>query len=153
LLGRTPVAVAYAVGPTASLNLAHRMTVLEDLKAQREGLLGIGFWHCCVPFGHARFVIRNNSAGSLDDCLHHTQKLGKFSAASSSGQPRRIGRRLVHRTSRLYRSYTGQPVIGDDCLIRTVYHGNSGADDPLGAPRSAIASTSVLVRRSSAAYG
>jgi serine O-acetyltransferase len=34
--------------------------ILEDLKAQREGLLGLGFWALLIyRFGHARFIIKN----------------------------------------------------------------------------------------------
>jgi len=87
IAGPKPVAFAYAVGPLRA-EPGPPITVLEDLKAQREGLLGIGFWHCwCTvserPFRHPQ----QDSAGSLDDCLHHTQPSSrKFSAASSSGQ-------------------------------------------------------------------
>src|ERR1700738_2047090 len=43
-----------------SSTISRMNIVLEDLRAQREGLLGLGFWALLVyRFGHARFVIKN----------------------------------------------------------------------------------------------
>jgi serine O-acetyltransferase len=82
--------------------------IIEDIKAQREGLLGIVY------------MILN--------------KLAEIFCGISIGSTARIGRRLSiehHGCIVIH----GSSVIGDDCLIRHgVTLGNSGYNDPLGAP-------------------
>ena len=110
--------------------------VIEDLKAQREGLLGLGFWALQVyRFGHARFVIGNKivrAPWTITYVILH--KLAEILCGISIGSTARIGRRLSiehHGCIVIH----GASVIGDDCLIRHgVTLGNTGFDDPFGAP-------------------
>lgn len=111
-------------------------TLLEDLKAQREGLLGLGFWALSVyRFGHARFVIENKILRAPWTILYIIlHKLTEIFCGISIGSTARIGRRLSiehHGCIVIH----GNSVIGDDCLIRHgVTLGNTGYDDPFGAP-------------------
>ena len=112
------------------------MSVLEDLKAQREGLLGIGFWALLVyRFGHARFAIRNRYARLPWTIVYIIlNKLSEIFCGIVIGATATIGRRLriEHHGCIVIH---GNAVIGDDCLIRHgVTIGNSGGTDPLGAP-------------------
>jgi serine O-acetyltransferase len=112
------------------------MIVLEDLKAQREGLLGLGFWALLVyRFGHARFVIRNKFVRAPWTILYLIlNKLVEVFCGMVIGATAQIGRRLSiehHGCIVIH----GAAVIGDDCLLRHgVTIGNTGLDDPLGAP-------------------
>jgi serine O-acetyltransferase len=113
------------------------MNVLEDLKAQREGLLGIGFWALLVyRFGHARFAIRNKYVRLPWTIVYMIlNKLAEVFCGIVIGATATIGRRLCiehHGCIVIH----GNAVIGDDCLIRHgVTIGNSGGGtDPLGAP-------------------
>jgi serine O-acetyltransferase len=118
--------------------LVHRMMlVLEDLKTHRERALALGFWALVVyRFGHARFVIRNKilrAPWTLVYIVLH--KLVEIFFGISIGSTARIGRRfeIEHHGCIVIH---GAAEIGDDCLIRQgVTIGNSGADDPLGAPK------------------
>ena len=111
-------------------------TLLEDLKAQREGLLGLGFWALTVyRFGHARFRIRNRLVRAPWTILYIIlHKLTEILCGISIGATARIGRRLSiehHGCIVIH----GDSVIGDDCLIRHgVTLGNTGFEDPFGAP-------------------
>jgi serine O-acetyltransferase len=112
------------------------MIVLEDLKAQREGLLGLGFWALLVyRFGHARFVIRNKYVRAPWTILYIIlNKLVEIFCGMVIGGTAKIGRRLSieHHGGIVIH---GAAVIGDDCLLRHgVTIGNTGFDDPLGAP-------------------
>jgi serine O-acetyltransferase len=112
-------------------------TLLEDLKAQREGLLGLGFWALMVyRFGHARFVIKNKiirAPWTIAYVILH--KLVEILCGITIGSTATIGRRLSiehHGCIVIH----GASSIGDDCLIRHgVTLGNTGFDDPFGAPR------------------
>jgi len=112
-------------------------TVLEDLKTQREGLLGLGFWALAVyRFGHARFVIKNKIIRAPWTVIYIIlHKLTEILCGISIGSTAVIGRRLCiehHGCIVIH----GDSVIGDDCLIRHgVTLGNTGFDDPFGAPR------------------
>jgi serine O-acetyltransferase len=112
------------------------MTVLEDLRAQREGLLGIGFWALLVyRFGHARFVIRNKIVRAPWTIAYVIlNKISEVCSGIVIGATATIGRRLSiehHGCIVIH----GAVVMGDDCLIRQgVTIGNSGIDDPLVAP-------------------
>jgi serine O-acetyltransferase len=112
------------------------MLIVEDLKAQREGLLGLGYWALLVyRFGHARFVIRNKYIRAPWTIAYMIlNKLAEIFCGICIGGDARIGRRLViehHGCIVIH----GATVMGDDCLIRHgVTLGNTGADDPLGAP-------------------
>ena len=112
------------------------MNVLEDLKAQREGLLGIGFWALLVyRFGHARFAIRNKIVRAPWTIVYMVlNKLAEIFCGIVIGSTAKIGRRLCiehHGCIVIH----GNTVMGDDCLIRHgVTLGNSGGADPFGAP-------------------
>lgn len=111
--------------------------IVEDLKAQREGLLGLGFWALLVyRFGHARFVIRNKYLRMPWTIVYVVlNKLAEILCGICIGSTATIGRRLSiehHGCIVIH----GSSVIGDDCLIRHgVTLGNGGSDDPLAAPR------------------
>jgi len=110
--------------------------LLEDLKAQREGLLALGFWALLVyRFGHARFVIRNKIIRAPWTILYVIlHKLTEIFCGISIGSTAKIGRRLTiehHGCIVIH----GDSVIGDDCLIRHgVTLGNTGYKDLYGAP-------------------
>jgi serine O-acetyltransferase len=112
------------------------MRLLEDLRAQREGLLGLGFWALLVyRFGHARFVIGNRFLRLPWTILYVIlNKIAEIVCGICIGSTARIGRRLSiehHGCIVIH----GAAVLGDDCVIRHgVTIGNSGAADPLGAP-------------------
>jgi serine O-acetyltransferase len=110
--------------------------VLEDLKTQREGLLGLGFWALLVyRFGHARFVIRNKIIRAPWTIVYVIlSKLVEIFCGITIGSAAKIGRRfcIEHHGCIVIH---GNSVIGDDCLIRHgVTLGNTGYDDPYGAP-------------------
>jgi serine O-acetyltransferase len=111
--------------------------ILEDLKCQREGLLGLGFWALLVyRFGHARFAIKNRILRAPWTIVYMIlNKLTEILCGICIGSAATIGRRLTiehHGCIVIH----GAAVIGDDCLIRHgVTLGNTGCDDPLGAPR------------------
>lgn len=110
--------------------------VLEDLRTQREGLLGLGFWALLVyRFGHARFVIRNKLLRAPWTIVYMILgKLTEVFCGIMIGSTARIGRRfrIEHHGCIVIH---GNAVIGNDCLIRHgVTIGNTGDDDPLGAP-------------------
>jgi serine O-acetyltransferase len=111
--------------------------LLEDLKTQREGLLGLGFWALLVyRFGHARFIIKNKiirAPWTIVYIILH--KLIEISCGITIGSTAVIGRRLSieHHGGIVIH---GATIIGDDCLIRHgVTLGNTGYDDPFGAPK------------------
>jgi len=110
--------------------------LLEDLKAQREGLLALGFWALLVyRFGHARFVIKNKIIRAPWTILYVIlHKLTEIFCGISIGSTAKIGRRLTiehHGCIVIH----GDSVIGDDCLIRHgVTLGNTGFKDLYGAP-------------------
>ena len=111
--------------------------ILEDLKAQREGLLGLGFWALLIyRFGHARFVIRNKIIRAPWTIVYvFLHKLSEMFLGISIGSTATLGRRLtIEHNGGIF--IHGNAVIGDDCLIRQgVTIGNLGYDDPLGAPK------------------
>jgi serine O-acetyltransferase len=110
--------------------------LLEDLKAQREGLLALGFWALLVyRFGHARFVIKNKIIRAPWTIIYVIlHKLTEIFCGISIGSTAKIGRRLTiehHGCIVIH----GDSVIGDDCLIRHgVTLGNTGYKDLYGAP-------------------
>jgi serine O-acetyltransferase len=113
------------------------LTVLEDLRSQREGLLGLGFWALLVyRFGHARFVIRNRYLRLPWTLVYIVMnKFVEVFCGITIGATSVIGRRLCieHHGGIVVH---GAAVIGDDCLIRHgVTLGNAGRADPMGAPR------------------
>jgi serine O-acetyltransferase len=111
--------------------------ILEDIKAQREGLLGLGFWALLVyRFGHARFVIKSKILRAPWTIVYVIlNKISEIVCGICIGSTADIGRRLSiehHGCIVIH----GASVIGDDCLIRHgVTLGNTGYDDPFGAPR------------------
>jgi serine O-acetyltransferase len=110
--------------------------ILEDIKTQREGLLGLGLWALLVyRFGHCRFVVRNRFIRAPWTIVYMVlNKFAEIFCGISIGSTARIGRRLSiehHGCIVIH----GSSVMGDDCLIRHgVTLGNTGYDDPLGAP-------------------
>ncbi|HEX4052485.1 MAG TPA: serine O-acetyltransferase [Steroidobacteraceae bacterium] len=112
------------------------MRILEDVRTQREGLLAFGFWALLVyRFGHARFVIGNRwlrAPWTIFYVVLH--KLVELFFGISIDAGATIGRRfrIEHHGCIVIH---GAAVIGDDCLIRhEVTIGNTGLDDPFGAP-------------------
>lgn len=110
--------------------------ILEDLKTQREGLLGLGFWALAVyRFGHARYVIKNKVLRAPWTIVYVVlNKMAEVVCGICIHSRATIGRRLSiehHGCIVIH----GQSVIGDDCMIRHgVTLGNAGPADPLGAP-------------------
>jgi serine O-acetyltransferase len=111
--------------------------IREDLRAQREGLLGLGFWALLVyRFGHARYMIDSKIARAPWTILYIVlNKLTEIVCGISIGSRARVGRRLSiehHGCIVIH----GGTVLGDDCVIRHgVTLGNAGAHDPSSAPR------------------
>ena len=113
-----------------------RLIVAEDLKAQREGLLGLGFWALLVyRFGRARFVIKNRYVRLPWTLVYILlNKLVEILCGICIGSTAIIGRRLSieHHGGIVIH---GAAVVGDDCMIRHgVTIGNTGRLDPTGAP-------------------
>jgi serine O-acetyltransferase len=111
--------------------------LLEDLKTQREGLLGLGFWALLVyRFGHARFIIKNKIIRAPWTIIYIIlHKLIEIICGITIGSTAVIGRRLCieHHGGIVIH---GATIIGDDCLIRHgVTLGNTGYNDPFGAPK------------------
>jgi serine O-acetyltransferase len=112
------------------------LIIAEDLKAQREGLLGLGFWALLVfRFGHARFVIKNRYLRLPWTIVYLLlNKVTEMLCGIVIGATATIGRRLSieHHGGIVIHGCT---VIGDDCMLRHgVTLGNARRDDPLGAP-------------------
>ena len=110
--------------------------VLEDLKTQREGLLSLGFWALLIyRFGHARFRIKNKILRAPWTIAYIIlNKFVEIVCGITIGSTALIGRRfsIEHHGCIVIH---GASIIGDDCLIRQgVTLGNTGYDDPLGAP-------------------
>lgn len=111
--------------------------ILEDLKAQREGLLGLGFWAILIyRFGHARFAIKNRWLRAPWTIIYTVlNKLVEMFCGIAIGATAKIGRRLriEHHGCIVIH---GAAEIGNDCLIRhDVTIGNLGRVDPLGVPK------------------
>jgi serine O-acetyltransferase len=112
------------------------LIVLEDLKAQREGLLGLGFWALIVyRFGHARFIIKNRYLRLPWTIAYlFLNKVVEIVCGICIGATATIGRRLSVEHHGCIVVH-GSTVMGDDCMIRQgVTIGNAGPQDPLGAP-------------------
>jgi serine O-acetyltransferase len=111
--------------------------IVEDLKAQREGLLALGFWAILVyRFGHAKYIVPNRIVRLPWSILYAIlNKLIEIFCGISIGVTATIGRRLTiehHGCIVIH----GAAQIGDDCMIRQeVTIGNTGSADPLGAPK------------------
>lgn len=111
--------------------------ILEDLKAQREGIFALGFWALLVyRFGHARYRIKNKYVRAPWTILYlFLAKLVEIFCGMTIGSGATIGRRLTIEHHGCIVVH-GATVMGDDCLIRHgVTLGNTGYDDPFGAPR------------------
>jgi serine O-acetyltransferase len=111
--------------------------ILEDLKAQREGIFGLGFWALLVyRFGHARYRIKNKYVRAPWTILYLIlAKLIEIFCGITIGSAATIGRRLTIEHHGCIVVH-GATVMGDDCLIRHgVTLGNTGYRDPFGAPR------------------
>jgi serine O-acetyltransferase len=112
------------------------ITILEDLRTQREGLLALGFWALLVyRFGHARYVIKNKIIRAPWTIMYVIlHKLTEILFGINIGSGAKIGRRFSIEHNGCICIH-GNAVIGDDCLIRQgVTIGNNGYEDPLGAP-------------------
>lgn len=113
-----------------------RLTIIEDMRAQREGLLGLGYWALLVyRFGHARKIVKNRVLRFPWTVVYVAlNKIIEIVCGITIGGSARIGRRLCieHHGGIVIH---GAAVIGDDCMIRHgVTIGNAGRADPLGAP-------------------
>lgn len=112
------------------------LIIIEDLRTQREGLLGLGYWALLVyRFGHARAVVKNKLLRLPWTIVYMIlNKLVEIFCGITIGGGAQIGRRLCieHHGGIVIH---GAAVIGDDCLIRHgVTIGNAGRKDPQGAP-------------------
>ena len=110
--------------------------ILEDLKSQREGLLGLGFWALLVyRFGHARLAIRNKLLRLPFTIIYlFLNKLIEIFCGIVIGANAKIGRRLSFEHHGCIVIH-GATQMGDDCMIRHgVTIGNAGKSDPKGAP-------------------
>jgi serine O-acetyltransferase len=110
--------------------------IREDCRAQREGLLGCGFWALLVyRFGHARFMLKNRWARAPWTIVYVIlHKLTEIFCGISIGSTAVIGRRLCIEHHGCIVVH-GATVIGNDCLIRhEVTLGNAGRGDLEGAP-------------------
>ncbi len=112
------------------------LTIIEDMRAQREGLLGLGYWALLVyRFGHAREIVKNRLLRLPWTVVYMVlNKMVEIVCGITIGGGARIGRRLCieHHGGIVIH---GAAVIGDDCLIRLGgTMGNAGRADPLGAP-------------------
>ena len=110
--------------------------VLEDLRAQREGLLSLGFWALLVyRFGHARYRLGPRWLRLPWTILYlFLNKFVEICCGMTIGGNARIGRRFVieHQGAIVIH---GASVIGDDCIIRQgVTLGNRHLDRPNDAP-------------------
>lgn len=110
--------------------------ILEDLRAQREGLLGLGFWALLVfRFGHARLRIGNKIVRAPWTIVYLVlNKLVEIFCGITISAPATIGRRfsIEHHGCIVIH---GATKIGDDCMIRHgVTIGNSGLSNPFEAP-------------------
>ena len=110
--------------------------ILEDLRAQREGLLALGFWALLVyRFGHARYKIKSRWLRLPWTIVYLLlNKLVEIVCGMSIGGNAQIGRRLIieHQGAIVIH---GASVIGDDCVIRQgVTLGNRHLDQPNDAP-------------------
>ncbi len=108
----------------------------EDLRANREGLLSLGFWALQVyRFGHLRYRFQSRLIRIPLGVLHIVlAKLAEMLTGITIGVSAKIGRRLVIEHSGAIVVH-GTAELGDDCIIRQgVTIGNRRLDDPLGAP-------------------
>lgn len=113
------------------------LKIVEDLRAQREGVLGLGFWALLVyRFGAARSVVKNRLLRLPWTIVYVVlNKLAEVFCGITIGAGAQIGRRLSieHHGGIVIH---GSVVMGDDCMIRHgVTLGNAGRKDPLGAPQ------------------
>ena len=112
------------------------MTFFEDLRADREGLISLGFWALQVyRFGHLRYRFSSKLVRYPLGVLHILfAKLAEIVCGVTIGVSASIGRRLIIEHSGSIVIH-GNSVIGDDCIIRQgVTIGNKRMDDPFGAP-------------------
>lgn len=110
--------------------------VVEDMKAQREGLFAQGFWALAIyRFAHLRIRVRFKVIRAPWWLLNVLlQKFSEFAFGICIPEGAVVGRRVriehfgpivIHGSAR----------IGDECLLRQgVTIGNKGDSDPLGAP-------------------
>jgi serine O-acetyltransferase len=95
------------------------LLIFEDMKAQREGLLSLGFWALLVyRFGHARYRLRSQWLRLPWTIVYLVlNKLAEIFCGIVIGGNAVIGRRLVieHHGAIVIH---GASVIGDDCIIR-----------------------------------
>lgn len=114
----------------------HRWIVWEDLCAQREGILSLGFWALLVyRFGHWRYVVRPRALRIPFTVVYLIlNKLVEMACGMTIGGNSKIGRRLIieHQGAIVIH---GASVIGDDCIIRQgVTLGIRRMDRPGDAP-------------------
>lgn len=111
--------------------------IIEDMKAQREGLLSLGFWALLVyRFGHARYCVQSRWLRLPWTLIYLIlNKLTEIFCGIVIGGNATIGRRLIieHHGAIVIH---GASVIGNDCVIRQgVTLGIRRMDKPNEAPR------------------
>ena len=108
----------------------------EDLRANQEGLLSLGFWALQVyRFGHLRYRFESKLVRIPLGVVHLLlAKVAEMLTGITIGVSAKIGRRLTIEHSGAIVVH-GNAVLGDDCTIRQgVTIGNRRLDDPFGAP-------------------
>jgi serine O-acetyltransferase len=110
--------------------------IVEDMRAQREGLLAQGFWALLVyRFGHSRFRLPKRWMRLPLTIMYVVlNKLIEITTGISIGARAEIGRRprIEHFGGIIIH---GSAIIGDDCMIRhDVTIGNRYLARPLEAP-------------------
>src|SRR5580700_9587136 len=80
----------------AARRQCHMLIIIEDLRAQREGLLGLGYWALLVyRFGHARRIVKNRLLRLPWTVAYLVlNKLIEIFCGITIGADARIGRRL-----------------------------------------------------------
>lgn len=115
-----------------------KITFFDDLFAQREGIISLGFWALQIyRFGHLRYRFKCKLIRWPLALIHiilakiFSEML--FGITISVGA--KIGKRLIIEHSGAIVIH-GSAVLGDDCIIRqAVTIGNKNNDKPLEAPQ------------------
>lgn len=119
------------------INYVKKLRFFDDLFAQREGILSLGFWALQIyRFGHLRYRFKCKLIRWPLALIHlilakiFSEML--FGITISVGA--KIGKRLIIEHSGAIVIH-GSAELGDDCIIRqAVTIGNKNNDKPLEAP-------------------
>lgn len=137
--GKPLAALAQAKKDGAGVNMmktTRQWPFFEDLRANQEGLLSLGFWALQVyRFGHLRYRFESKLVRIPLGIVHLLMsKVAEMLTGITIGVSAKIGRRLTIEHSGAIVVH-GNAVLGDDCTIRQgVTIGNRRLDDPFGAP-------------------